>query len=677
MPTPKIIFRLEYNLPYKAGDTKSALTKRRDFVTCNSDHNLYNYLTRPSASDKTDIETIRIAEQLSENTEITERDLLEYASNRKGSTGAFWRAGDLSSSDAKELKSQLRNTESIVWTAVLSFEEEYGRKVCNNKAQAQELIKKTLPALFKDTRLKYENIEWYGALHENTDNRHVHLCFWEKEPTFSRKGSTELHFASQREKIREKDCDNFKFEVAKFCNVENLSSFKKRDALRKDFRQNMNTERKKIAVDLLLDAVKQSNSWQYGKQSKDTQDKILAFAMDIIRSDTALENEYISYVKEVTEQQQKYFDICRTNNIKVTPEIQNFAEKNIQDLHTRLGNDVLSSLKYYNDRIEKKTKNLALRESNFAKLSDNDLKLLDYIKSKPIGTTFERYFSTKDLISNKYENARCLGLSAILINFTQDKEQFNRILDASALFDASLDVAYSGQLDWATNIDKIDKNTSYRNVLFNLCYYQYVKNNEDIILEDYNPTQAITSLTEKDKQVIEKIKNSKLGDKFSTLANLLWKQTNKTSDGTYKNYFINFYSLTNVITKFSKDKEQVHRILASTNAYRPSVFNKQWQGQIEWINSEELKTETFGNTVIEYCIKENQANKETSLQGKTTNTKKILTKNDISTRALNNIFLSTLKLCTTKFDNTFNQFRNAIKDQERKRKQFEGVNIYE
>ena len=61
------------------------------------------------------------------------------------------------------------------------------------------------------------------------------------------------------------------------------------------------------------------------------------------------------------------------------------------------------------------------------------------------------------------------------------------------------------------------------------------------------------------------------------------------------NYFINFYSLTNVITKFSKDKEQVHRILASTNAYKPSVFNKQWQGQIEWINNEELKTETFGS----------------------------------------------------------------------------------
>ena len=144
----------------------------------------------------------------------------------------------------------------------------------------------------------------------------------------------------------------------------------------------------------------------------------------------------------------------------------------------------------------------------------------------------------------------------------------------------------------------------------------------------------------------------------------------------HKNYFINFYSLTNVITKFSKDKEQVHRILASTNAYKPSVFNKQWHGQIEWINSEELKTETFGNTVIEYCIKENQGNKETRKQGKT-HTKQNITKNSISTRTLNNIFASTLKLCTTKFDNSFHQFRNAIKDQERKRKQFEGVTIYE
>ena len=162
-----------------------------------------------------------------------------------------------------------------------------------------------------------------------------------------------------------------------------------------------------------------------------------------------------------------------------------------------------------------------------------------------------------------------------------------------------------------------------------------------------------------------------------------WKQTNKTSDGTYKNYFINFYSLTNVITKFSKDKEQVHRILASTNAYKPSVFNKQWQGQIEWINNEELKTETFGNTVIEYCIKENKGKQGNLAKEKhrkvnfSATQKKAITKNSISTRTLNNIFASTLKLCTTKFDNSFHQFRNAIKDQERKRKQFEGVTIYE
>lgn len=39
-----------------------------------------------------------------------------------------------------------------------------------------------LPKYFKRAGLNPDNIEWFAGLHENTDNRHIHLVFFEKEP---------------------------------------------------------------------------------------------------------------------------------------------------------------------------------------------------------------------------------------------------------------------------------------------------------------------------------------------------------------------------------------------------------------------------------------------------------------------------------------------------------------
>ena len=111
-------------------------------------------------------------------------DYLDYTGNEEKSSGIFNANGVLSKEDKKVLRESLRKTESIIWDIVISFEEQYGNKNMYNAEQAQELLRKILPKFFREIGFKPENITWYAGLHTNTDNQHIHLSFFEKEPVW-------------------------------------------------------------------------------------------------------------------------------------------------------------------------------------------------------------------------------------------------------------------------------------------------------------------------------------------------------------------------------------------------------------------------------------------------------------------------------------------------------------
>lgn len=45
-----------------------------------------------------------------------------------------------------------------------------------------------MPKFFKRAGLDKDNIIWYAGLHENTENKHIHISFFEKEPKFYANG---------------------------------------------------------------------------------------------------------------------------------------------------------------------------------------------------------------------------------------------------------------------------------------------------------------------------------------------------------------------------------------------------------------------------------------------------------------------------------------------------------
>ena len=117
-------------------------------------------------------------------TESRTYDYVSYMDDNDKSSGVFDSNGLLSKQDIKSLRKMLRETKSCIWDMVISFEELFGNEHLFHYEQAIGLLNNILPKFFKSANLNPKNIIWYAGLHENTDNRHIHISFFEKEPTF-------------------------------------------------------------------------------------------------------------------------------------------------------------------------------------------------------------------------------------------------------------------------------------------------------------------------------------------------------------------------------------------------------------------------------------------------------------------------------------------------------------
>ena len=114
--------------------------------------------------------------------DMKKMDYMEYMNNKEKSYGVFNKDGIMSAEERKRVRQDLRKTKSNIWDCLITFEEKFGKKWCDSYEQAYKLVSKQLPKFFKRCGLNPDNIEWFAGLHENTDNRHIHISFFEKEP---------------------------------------------------------------------------------------------------------------------------------------------------------------------------------------------------------------------------------------------------------------------------------------------------------------------------------------------------------------------------------------------------------------------------------------------------------------------------------------------------------------
>lgn len=127
------------------------------------------------------------------------KDYLDYAGNKEKSSGAFGPKGLLSDTEKKEIRKMLRNTGSCIWDCIISTEEFFGKEKLNG--------------------IEEDNVTWFAGLHENTDNRHIHLCFfqnrqqkWEQKEGKKRHSGTHWH----KPKLLQPSFEQFRFACLNF-----------------------------------------------------------------------------------------------------------------------------------------------------------------------------------------------------------------------------------------------------------------------------------------------------------------------------------------------------------------------------------------------------------------------------------------------------------------------------
>lgn len=350
--SPGIIFNLEAHLPNSNSD-------KNKFFRCKSDWDIYAYLTREGAADKRD-ETSQKLIQCA--LDLQQRDVLNYADQRPGSSGLFDEQGYV---EQKKLRAELQETRSIIWSSVISFTPELAAKYCQNSKAAQQILSENLEVLFKNSHLNYDNIRWTGAYHTNTDNPHIHLLFWEKSPQkINAKGDLKYN---TKFKIPSSCFNDFKFAINRSFSSGSLDYMVLRDKIRDGLKINYkNNAAIYHSFYTELKPLLDTGVTQYGRLTSTYKRKVDKLVKTAISLDQNLNTIYNKYCNSLLNTQKEYTALYRNNNMTVPKKVQNFYDTRILDLNGRLGNQFLKLLKQYgqnknqiNTEIKKVSNNLA------------------------------------------------------------------------------------------------------------------------------------------------------------------------------------------------------------------------------------------------------------------------------------------------------------------------------
>ena len=163
--TNNIIVKLKYYQTKDHYTDNPEMAEHRDFVSCQDSYSYLNYVHTGAS-------------------ENVSSDYEQYIANKEKSFGAFNQAGLLNDEQKLDLRHQLQTTQSVIWDMIISFREDFGDEYCRDYEQAYKFLKKELPKFFNRAGLYSDNIVWYAGLHENTENKHIHISFFEKEPLY-------------------------------------------------------------------------------------------------------------------------------------------------------------------------------------------------------------------------------------------------------------------------------------------------------------------------------------------------------------------------------------------------------------------------------------------------------------------------------------------------------------
>ncbi len=317
--TPNVLIRVHY---YEKG------SEGRDFYSSMKKDDYVNYI------DKGVRQTSSYA------------DYVDYADNKEKSSGIFDANGLVSAKDKKILREKLRKTDSTIWDFVISFKEEYGKQNCNSPEDARKLLTKVLPSFFKSVGLDSKKTTWYAGLHQNTDNRHIHLSFFQEEPNmYDRKTKGRKY---RRGKLPLNKVDDLKIAIEKNYlspiqgakRVRNIILEETHKVVSKSYEKNKNSIGK--LCQSIYDSLPDEDDLHYESKSIDKIRDDIDSLTSIIMEHEYIAKPYRKLMEDASKRDKEITSICQSDNIDPEPYL--YVPKFEKDLKRRVGNAILKEL---------------------------------------------------------------------------------------------------------------------------------------------------------------------------------------------------------------------------------------------------------------------------------------------------------------------------------------------
>lgn len=321
-------------------------------------------------------------------------DYVEYSGNSEKSHGIFDKEGLMTNERIKELRNQLRGTKSVIWHGVISFTEDFGNTYCDTTEKSHKLLVKTLPKFFENANLDPENIVWYAGLHENTDNKHIHISFFEKEPLRYKRNKEEKQFSNG--KLPLNSINKFKISVELSLLQVNENIFSSRKTLTSTMKRNLSLGEYMKQMNTLMIIVPNEHRISYDSENmKKYKNQIDMVINAIIRADKDLFKKFCDFDDFLLKRDNEIKNAYTRINLDYSDKL--LHDKCIEDIYKRLGNIILYTIKDIRMQQKKEefetNRRLALKriEKNKRKILLNKCKYLNNLVNQEIVKAFEEY----------------------------------------------------------------------------------------------------------------------------------------------------------------------------------------------------------------------------------------------------------------------------------------------
>lgn len=284
-------------------------------------------------------------------------DYVEYSGDSEKSSGVFGENGLMTPKERQALRRKLRETKSVIWDCVLTFQPEFGARYCNEYEQAYNLMRKEFPRFLKHAGLKPDNIKWYAGLHTNKRHRHIHISFFENEPTRYRERANGKKLEYSLGTLNKASITRFKLraELALTDVSAELKIARKdittltRDVLfSKESKLKYNSEFHSQMM-WLIEKLPAEGRLSYDSKNMRTLKPVIRQLVDIaIKSNPPWYKAFVKFCGEVKKRDDEIREMLIRNHISETNWARYLnADTYLNDMYRRMGNQVLNYARVY------------------------------------------------------------------------------------------------------------------------------------------------------------------------------------------------------------------------------------------------------------------------------------------------------------------------------------------